>query len=83
MSKPLSLARMLLISTALSAPAVMAQTTIDSAPTSGVPSASEEADAQTDVSVPGSDIIVTGRRTSNVSQAAPQVVTVLAQSCNG
>ena len=80
MSKPLSLARMLLISTALSAPAVMAQTTTDSAPTSGVPSASEEADAQTgnvDVSVPGSDIIVTGRRTSNVSQAAPQVVTVL------
>lgn len=80
MSKPLSLARMLLISTALSAPAAMAQTTTDSAPTSGVPSASEEADAQTgnvDVSVPGSDIIVTGRRTSNVSQAAPQVVTVL------
>ena len=80
MSKPLSLARMLLISTALSAPAVMAQTTTDSAPTSGVPSASEEADAQTgnvDVSVPGSDIIVTGRRTSNISQAAPQVVNVL------
>ena len=80
MSKPLSLARMLLISTALSAPAVMAQTTTDSAPTSGVPSASEEADAQTgnvDVSVPGSDIIVTGRRTSNISQVAPQVVNVL------
>ncbi|GLV29765.1 TonB-dependent receptor [Sphingobium sp. TomTYG75] len=80
MSKPLSLARMLLISTALSAPAVMAQTTTDTASTSGVPTASEEADAQTgnvDVSVPGSDIIVTGRRTSNVSQAAPQVVTVL------
>ena len=80
MSKPLSLARLLLISTALSAPAAMAQTTTDSAPTSGVPSASEEADAQAgrvDVSIPGSDIIVTGRRTSNVSQAAPQVVNVL------
>ncbi|EZP70777.1 TonB-denpendent receptor [Sphingomonas paucimobilis] len=83
MSKPLSLARLLLISTALSAPAAMAQTApapADSAPTSGVPSASEEADAQSgnvDVSIPGSDIVVTGRRTSNVSQAAPQVVNVL------
>ncbi|WP_022681105.1 TonB-dependent receptor domain-containing protein [Sphingobium bisphenolivorans] len=80
MSKPLSLARLLLISTALSAPAAMAQTTTDSAPSSGVPSASEESDAQAgrvDVSIPGSDIIVTGRRTSNVSQAAPQVVNVL------
>ena len=80
MSKPLSLARLLLISSALSAPAAMAQTAPDNAPASGVPSASEEADAQSgkvDVSIPGSDIIVTGRRTSNVSQAAPQVVNVL------
>lgn len=80
MSKPLSLARLLLISTALSAPVAIAQTAPDTAPTTGVPTASEEADAQTgnvDVSVPGSDIIVTGRRTSNVSQAAPQVVNVL------
>ena len=80
MSKPLSLARLLLISSALSAPAAMAQTAPDNAPTAGVPSASEEADAQSgkvDVSIPGSDIIVTGRRTSNVSQAAPQVVNVL------
>ena len=80
MSKPLSLARLLLITSALSAPAAMAQTTPDTAPTSGVPSSSEEADAQTgnvDVSIPGSDIIVTGRRTSNISQAAPQVVNVL------
>ena len=80
MSKPLSLARLLLITSALSAPAAMAQTTPDTAPTSGVASASEEADAQTgnvDVSIPGSDIIVTGRRTSNISQAAPQVVNVL------
>ena len=80
MSKPLSLARLLLISTALSAPVAIAQTTPDAAPTTGVPSASEEADAQTgnvDVSIPGSDIIVTGRRTSNISQSAPQVVNVL------
>ena len=44
MSKPLSLARLLLITSALSAPSVMAQTSTgstpsagDSAPTSGVP----------------------------------------------
>lgn len=82
MSKPLSLARLLLISTALSAPAAMAQNAPDAAQpaTSGVPTASEEADAQSgnvDVSIPGADIIVTGRRSSNVSQSAPQVVNVL------
>jgi outer membrane receptor protein involved in Fe transport len=87
MSKPLSLASLLLISTALIAPASMAQTgdtPTTAGPgqstTSGVPTASEEADAQSgnvDVSIPGADIIVTGRRTSNVSQNAPQVVNVL------
>ncbi|MDI1295726.1 MAG: TonB-dependent receptor [bacterium] len=85
MSKPLSLARLLLISTALVAPMAMAQTTPTASDpggsaTSGVPTASEEADAQSgnvDVSIPGADIIVTGRRTTNVSQAAPQVVNVL------
>ena len=85
MSKPLSLARLLLISTALSAPAVMAQT--DPAGTGAgdagmttTPSAADEAAAQegrVDVSIPGADIVVTGRRTTNVSQAAPQVVNVL------
>jgi outer membrane receptor protein involved in Fe transport len=85
MSKPLSLARLLLISTALVAPAAMAQNTPtgagpDQSTTSGVPTAAEEADAQAgtvDVSIPGADIIVTGRRTTNVSQNAPQVVNVL------
>jgi hypothetical protein len=89
MSKPLTLARLLLISTALSAPAAMAQTDTTAgqaggavAPTtpSGTPSAAEEADAQSgnvDVSIPGADIVVTGRRTANISQAAPQVVNVL------
>lgn len=89
MSKPLSLARLLLISTALSAPAVMAQTdttagdaagAVAPATPSGTPSAVEQADAESgnvDVSIPGADIVVTGRRTTNVSQAAPQVVNVL------
>jgi outer membrane receptor protein involved in Fe transport len=98
MSKPLSLARLLLISTALSAPAAMAQTdsaagvggdattstgTAGSAGDAGMsttPSATDEAAADAgnvDVSIPGADIVVTGRRTTNVSQAAPQVVNVL------
>jgi hypothetical protein len=88
MSKPLSLARLLLISTALVAPTAMAQTDASQAgaSTSGdagmstTPSAADEAAAQSgnvDVSVPGSDIIVTGRRNSNISQSAPQVVNVL------
>ncbi|MEJ7926632.1 TonB-dependent receptor [Sphingobium sp. AN641] len=83
MSKPLSLARLLLISTALVAPAAIAQTG-DAAPdqstASGVPSVAEEADAQSgnvDVSIPGADIIVTGRGRTNISQSAPQVVNVL------
>ncbi|SCW68709.1 TonB-dependent receptor [Sphingobium faniae] len=81
MSKPLTLARLLLISTALATPMAMAQT--DTAPPGtgpGTPTAREQADAdegRVDVSIPGSDIIVTGRRTSNISQAAPQVVNVL------
>lgn len=104
MSKPLTLARLLLISTALSAPAAMAQTDnaagtsagdaggavttgAPGAPTgtpagtpSSVASAADEEAAQSgnvDVSIPGADIIVTGRRTSNISQSAPQVVNVL------
>jgi outer membrane receptor protein involved in Fe transport len=88
MSKPLSLARLLLISTALSAPAVSAQTNPSGASSAGTgdagmtttPSAADEAAAQegrVDVSIPGADIVVTGRRTTNVSQAAPQVVNVL------
>jgi hypothetical protein len=84
MSKPLSLARLLLISTALVAPCAMAQT--DAAPQTGdagmtsTPSAADEAAAQSgnvDISIPGADIIVTGRRTTNISQNAPEVVNVL------
>ena len=85
MSKPLTLARLLLISTALVAPVAMAQTDTSSssagdAGLSTTPSTADEAAAQSgdvDVSIPGSDIVVTGRRTSNISQAAPQVVNVL------
>lgn len=94
MSKPLSLARLLLISTALIAPMAAAQTTDTStggtagagqgatgdAGMSTTPSAADEAAAEqgnVDVSIPGADIVVTGRRTTNISQSAPQVVNVL------
>ncbi|WP_420145661.1 TonB-dependent receptor domain-containing protein [Sphingobium sp.] len=83
MSKPLSLARLLLISTALASPMAMAQTAAPAGGDAGMtttPSAADEADAQSgnvDVSIPGADIVVTGRRTANISQAAPQVVNVL------
>lgn len=93
MSKPLTLARLLLISTALypalaisaaNAQAGGAVTTgapdVPVGTPSGAPTAADEAAEQSgrvDVSIPGADIIVTGRRTSNISQAAPQVVNVL------
>ncbi|KQN00698.1 TonB-dependent receptor [Sphingobium sp. Leaf26] len=83
MSKPLSLARLLLISTALVTPMAMAQTNPTQAGDAGMsttPSAADEAAAaegNVDVSIPGADIVVTGRRTANISQAAPQVVNVL------
>lgn len=93
MSKPLTLARLLLISTAL-CPALAVSTghaqdggavttgapDVPVATPSGAPTAAEQQAAETgnvDVSIPGADIIVTGRRTSNISQAAPQVVNVL------
>src|SRR3546814_494576 len=84
MSKPLTLARLLLISTALVAPTAMAQTdpatAAGEAGTTSTPTTADEAAAQSgdvDVSIPGADIIVAGRRTTNISQAAPQVVNIL------
>src|SRR3546814_3137175 len=48
--------------------------------TTSTPTTADEAAAQSgdvDVSIPGADIIVAGRRTTNISQAAPQVVNIL------
>ncbi|MDO7836122.1 TonB-dependent receptor [Sphingobium sp. HBC34] len=93
MSKPLSLARLLLISTALIAPVAVAQTDTTTGGTTsanqgnsgdagmsttpGVTDAAAAAQGTVDVSIPGADIVVTGRRSSNISQSAPQVVNVL------
>ncbi len=84
MSKPLRLVRLLLMSTALVAPAAaMAQAepaaeapapaAVDPAPAD----AAAPADDETDISIPGADIVVTGRRTANIERSAPQVVSVL------
>src|SRR3546814_14899342 len=81
MSKPLTLARLLLISTALVAPTAMAQTdpatAVGEAGTTSTPTTADEAAAQSggaDVSIPGADILVPCRRPTNTSKAAPQVV---------
>lgn len=81
MSKPLSLASLLLISTAWSAAAIAQSTepAPQSAPTAA-PGAPAQADEQAvDVSIPGADadIVVQGRAITNVVQSAPQVVSVL------
>jgi outer membrane receptor protein involved in Fe transport len=87
MSKPLTLASLLLITSALVAPAAMAQTEPPApAPTGEVDagaamSAPEENVAEqpekVDVSIPGGGIVVVGRRSANIERSAPQVVSVL------
>ncbi len=87
MSKPFRLVRLLLITTALVAPAAaMAQSDAASAeaaadPASADPAAPVEAaapaDDETDISIPGAEIVVTGRRSANIERTAPQVVSVL------
>lgn len=85
MSKSFGLVRLLLITTALVAPATaMAQADPASAEAPAAPAAepapSEPAAAagdETDISIPGAEIIVTGRRSSNIERTAPQVVSVL------
>lgn len=83
MSKPLRLASILLISTALVAPAgAFAQSAGEQDPAADTPAPAEPAaDApmadETDISIPGADIVVTGRRNANIARTAPQVVSVL------
>jgi TonB-dependent receptor len=96
MSKPIRLISMLLISTALVAPAAaVAQSdpaaetpappsTDPAAETPAEPATDAPADDETDISIPGADlsppegeIVVTGRRSTNIARTAPQVVSVL------
>ncbi|WP_034159413.1 TonB-dependent receptor domain-containing protein [Sphingomonas sp. ERG5] len=93
MSKPLSLASLLLVSTALVSPAAFAQ---DAAPGGATQSATPAADPATaadpapqeepaDVSIPGggnpgADIVVTTTRSRNLIRTTPQVVSVLSSA---
>ena len=86
MATPLKFAVLLLMSSALTAPAAMAQDTAGQDP--AAPSAVDDAAAQAglsqedapDVSIPGGDIVVTGRRGANIQQNAPAVVSVLSSA---
>ena len=94
MSKPLSLASLLLVSTALVSPAAFAQTATPAGPTQSSTPAADPATAsdpvpqqeeQIDVSIPGGggvgeDIVVIGRATPNIVRATPQVVSVLSSA---
>jgi TonB-dependent receptor len=83
MATPLKLAGLLLLSSALTAPAAIAQTTgvaaqDAAAPAMPIDTQPEKAEqAAPEVSVPGSDIVVVGRRGANIQKAAPAVVSVL------
>ncbi len=87
MATPLKFAGLLLLSSALTAPAAIAQSADTAAPQSVDPAtapgqsateAGQDQEAAPDVSIPGADIIVTGRRGGgNIQRSAPAVVSVL------
>lgn len=86
MIRPLTFATLLLASSQLFAPAVLAQTAPPAAPQPTPPAQPEAAEEQVDVSAPGAgaldgeDIIVRGRYIPNVIRATPQVVSVLSSA---
>lgn len=78
MSKRPTLASVLFLSSSLVAPAALAQAAPPSAAVAGAPVADEAAQDDPQVSIPGGgDIVVVGRAGTNVTQTAPQVVSVL------
>jgi outer membrane receptor protein involved in Fe transport len=85
MATPLKFAGLLLLSTALYAPALLAQDTVapasieqSSDPAAAPDQSAAEAEQDVpDVSIPGADIVVTGRRNANIQKSAPAVVSVL------
>lgn len=84
MLKPLALTSLLLLSTALVAPSIAVAQTAPETPPVDVPAepASESVEEPVDVSVPGGGdaIIVTGRRDTNITKIAPQVVSILSSA---
>jgi outer membrane receptor protein involved in Fe transport len=85
MATPLRFASLLLLSTALTAPAAFAQTNgaESEAPDAAAPGDATAGDAPAEeeqapeISVPGGDIVVVGRRGANVQRASAAVVSVL------
>jgi TonB-dependent receptor len=84
MLKPLALAHVLLLSSALVSPPALAQSGAQSGEGAPAAPAAEAAPSEDDapveevqVSIPGADIVVTGRRNANIQQNAPQVVNLL------
>jgi outer membrane receptor protein involved in Fe transport len=95
MATPLKFAGLLLLSTALVAPAALAQDATAPADATAADQQAESApdaiagpgraaadDAQNgpEISVPGADIVVTGRRSANVQKSIPAVVSVLSSA---
>ncbi|MFT3966362.1 MAG: TonB-dependent receptor [Sphingobium sp.] len=84
MATRLNFAGLLLLSSALTAPAALAQTG-DPAPAGSGPDAPAAAtagreQAETEISLPGGDIVVLGRRGANIEKSAPAVVSVLSSA---
>ncbi|MCW2349775.1 TonB-dependent receptor domain-containing protein [Sphingobium sp. B12D2B] len=78
MATPLKFGVLLLLSTAFVAPAAIAQEAKAVQESDNTaPAADGQEQAAPDISIPGGDIVVTGRRNANVQQAAPAVVLVL------
>lgn len=85
MATPLKFGVMLLLSTALIAPAAIAQEANSPPSDAPAPAPVDSATAATgvqdetppEVSIPGGDIVVTGRRNANIQRVAPAVVSVL------
>lgn len=81
MATPLKFAGLLLLSSALTAPAAIAQTADPSPAGTGAADAPAQAEEpQPEVSIPGGDIVVTGRRNANIQKSAPAVVSVLSSA---
>ncbi|MBT2187146.1 TonB-dependent receptor domain-containing protein [Sphingobium nicotianae] len=82
MATPLKFASLLILTSALVAPAALAQTNPapadSSADSAAAPAGAQAAEeAPPEVSVPGGDIVVVGRPNANVQRVAPAVVSIL------
>lgn len=89
MTKPLGLVSLLLMSSALVAPSSLHAQAAPATPPAATPPTTtppeEPAEEATDISIPGggdlgAEIVVTGRRNTNIPRSAPEVVSVLSSA---